>query len=44
MSYDLGVLDLKGDEKKKRNTYLYVAIIVVVAVAGLAGWYFFFRG
>lgn len=34
MSYDLGVLDLKGGEKKKR-TRLYAAVGIAIAVVAV---------
>lgn len=35
MSYDLGVLDLKSGQKKKKRTWLYAGIagVVIVVVA-----------
>lgn len=39
MSYDLGVLNLQGEKKKKR-TRMWVSVGVLVVAVGVALWYF----
>lgn len=43
MSYDLGVLNLQGEKKKKSRRWLGVGVGVVVVLAGFLTWYFFVR-
>ncbi len=40
MSYDLGNLNLGGEKKNRRWTYVAAAVIVSVVVVGLAAWAF----